>query len=265
MNNIIRISGSVSSAAGRPGLRANKRARSDRVRSFRASTNALDRHGTIVNPHGIRTEKFDANPIFVWAHDGYSTLFGGPSIDSVLGKVISHRKTANSFDVDVEFATAEQNPKAATALKLIDGGYLSAVSIGFIPIRQREEKIAGRMVPILDEVELLEVSLVPIPSNPEALAIVRSMLGGARGARRQPHAVVTAPIAAAVRSAFRSVAQMSPRELILQEKIKKIERRTRQLEAQKFAAPIAERLAKRIEQVVLRSPTALSQRLRGVR
>jgi phage head maturation protease len=55
---------------------------------------------------------------------------------------------------------------------------LSAVSIGFLPLATREEKRNGKMTPILDEVELLEVSLVPVPSNPEAVHIVRSMLGG---------------------------------------------------------------------------------------
>jgi hypothetical protein len=116
MKNLVRITGSVNSGGDRSGVRAGKRARNDRVRSFRASTSAIDRHGTIVNPLGIKTEKFDRNPIFVWAHDSYGSMFGGPSIDSILGRVVSHRKSKDAFDIDVQFASAETNPKADVAL-----------------------------------------------------------------------------------------------------------------------------------------------------
>src|ERR1041384_3669685 len=151
MKSVVRIGGSVN-AAGPSGVRASRRANSSRVRSFRASTSALDRHGTIVLPQGIRTEKFDKNPVFGWAHNLYGTaLDGAPSIDSILGRVISHRKTKDAFDIDVEFATADVNPKADTALKLVDGGYLSAVSIGFIALSQTEEQRGSAVVPIISE------------------------------------------------------------------------------------------------------------------
>src|ERR1043165_57256 len=94
-----------------------------RVVSFRASTGALDRHGTIVRPEGIRTEKFDRNSIFVWAHDGYGSMFGGPSIDSILGRVVAHRKSKDAFDIDVEFVSAQTSPKADLAFKLVQDGF----------------------------------------------------------------------------------------------------------------------------------------------
>lgn len=150
-----------------------------RVVRFRASTPAVDRHGTIVRPEGIRTEKFAANPIFLWAHDGYGG-WDAPSPDSVIGRVVGWKKSAEAFDVDVEFAPAEANPKAEQAFRLVKAGFLNAVSIGFIPLRWHEEEIptaAGdrEIRTVYDEVELLEVSLVPIPSNPEAVALVRDI------------------------------------------------------------------------------------------
>lgn len=148
----------------------------DRTVVFRASTPAVDRHGTIVRPEGIRTEKFAANPIFVWAHDAY----GGwetPSPESVIGRVVSWDRSPEAFDITVEFAPEEANPKAEQALRLVKAGFLNAVSIGFVPLKYHEEKESEseptRLV--YDEVELLEVSLVPIPSNPEAVALIRSM------------------------------------------------------------------------------------------
>lgn len=150
-----------------------------RVVRFRASTAAVDRHGTIVRPEGIRTEKFARNPVFLWAHDGYGGPGGAPPIDSVIGRVVGWEQSPQAFDVDVEFAPPEANPKAEMAYRLVKAGFLNAVSIGFIPLRWHEEVRgegeAREVITIYDEVELLEVSLVPVPSNPEAVALARDI------------------------------------------------------------------------------------------
>jgi hypothetical protein len=74
----------------------------------------------------------------------------------------------------VQFATKEQYAFADTIFNLYRGKFLNAVSVGFIPLEQPE--------PILDadgrstggyeftSQELLELSAVPIPANPEAVA-----------------------------------------------------------------------------------------------
>ena len=166
-----------------------------RVVAFRASTPALDRHGSRILPQGIRTEAFERNPVFLWGHDGY----GRPDPQAVIGRVIRHRKSAQAFDIEVEFAPEAANPRAEQALRLVRAGFLSAVSIGFVPLRSHEERLpGGKTVLVYDEVELLEVSLVPIPSNPEALALVRE-LAAAVGA---PFAAAPGP-ARALRGAFR--------------------------------------------------------------
>lgn len=153
-------------------------AESGRVITFRASTPAVDTYGTSIRPEGIRTERYDSNPIFLWAHDGYGSMFGGgPSVDSVIGRVVGYERNAEAFDIDVEFATEEMNPKAEQAYRLAKGGFLNAVSIGFRVMKWHVEEREGGEIYVLDEVELLEVSLVPIPSNPEAVALVRSMAG----------------------------------------------------------------------------------------
>jgi len=152
----------------------------DRRVVFRASTPAVDRHGTIVRPEGINTEKFAKNPIFAWAHDAY----GGwttPDPESIIGKVVSWQKSPEAFDIEVEFVPEEVNPRAEQALKLVRSGFLNAVSIGFIPVRWHEETYVDengleQNRTVYDEVELLEVSLVPIPSNPEAIALARDIV-----------------------------------------------------------------------------------------
>jgi HK97 family phage prohead protease len=140
---------------------------------FRASTNELDRHGTIVEPRGIDTVNFSHNPIFMWGHDAY----GGhspPDLENVLGRVVDFKTTDTEFDVGVRWASHE---RAEMARDLVRSGFLSAVSVGFIPdpASVTTRSIDGDEVPVYERTELVEVSLVPVPSNPAAVAIMRSM------------------------------------------------------------------------------------------
>lgn len=153
-----------------------------RVR-FVASREIIDRHGTIIRVAGIDTSNFDKNPIFLWGHDGYGGLVG-PDPESVIGRVVGYDRTDTDFIIEVEFTPEGVNPRADMVFKLVQDGFLRAVSIGFYPKKQHTELVDGNEVLIYDESELVEVSLVPIPSNPEALAIMRSV------ARHLPDAVI---------------------------------------------------------------------------
>jgi HK97 family phage prohead protease len=152
---------------------------SGRVVTFRASTPTIDGHGSIVRPEGIKTERFESNPVFLWAHDGYRSLGGPPKIEHVIGRINAYARDTQAFDIDVEFATEEVNAWGEKAFRLVKAGFLNAVSIGFNPLSWHWETIEGREVLIFDSVELLEVSLVPIPSNPDAVALVRSLMAAA--------------------------------------------------------------------------------------
>jgi hypothetical protein len=91
------------------------------------------------------------------------------------------------------------------------------------------------------------------------------MANASRFARRSAPSRTPPNIAAAIKSAFRTVRAASPRELQLQVKIAKTEKRIRSLESEQFAAAFAGRLMKRVEGNLLNSPTRLSQRIRGIR
>ena len=141
---------------------------------FRASTNDIDRHGTIVEPRGIDTENYSANPVFMWGHDAYGSGGGPPDLENVLGRVIDYRKDDSAFDIEVEWASHD---RASMARDLVRAGFLSAVSVGFIPDpdSMTTRAIEGTEVPVYNRTELVEVSLVPVPSNPNAIALARSI------------------------------------------------------------------------------------------
>jgi len=252
--NIVRSTGTAMRAGGKV------RARGDRVISFRASTPTLDRHGTVIRSEGIDTTRFDRNPIFLWSHDGYNSMFGGPSLDSVIGKVTAHRKTKQAFDIDVQFAEHETAQKA---FELVKSGFLSAVSIGFVPLKSHEEEINGRSVPVYDAVELLEVSLVSIPSNADATVTHRAMAG--TGKRVEP-------VARAMRDTVRELKAETPRQRALRQKIERVEARTAKLEQirnERMAEEIGSRIVKGITTKFTTSRSdrenRISETLRGVK
>lgn len=119
-----------------------------------ASTSAIDRQGDSIDQSGWDLRNFMQNPVILWAHD-YSEL--------PVGKAVDINVTENGLECEFEFASGDANPKAEQVQKLFDGGYLNAVSVGFIP-RERKGNSITRS-------ELLEISIVPVPANQEALRL----------------------------------------------------------------------------------------------
>lgn len=149
---------------------------SDRIITFIASTDGLDRHGTKVMPMGINTDRYNGNPIILFGHDGYGGFFSTPDPKNIIGKSVALRKSDKKLEVDVQFLEAEVNPNADMIYRMVKAGALNAVSIGFIPREVRTElDESEHEVPVITKSELLEISVVPIPSNPEALALHREL------------------------------------------------------------------------------------------
>src|SRR5262245_43364482 len=92
-----------------------------------ASDDTLDRHGEIIEPAGWRLEAYQRNPVFQNAHQYGDVVF-------TLGKALVTEVRKGKLYQLVEFAT-EANPMAWIAYGLYRGGFLNAVSVGFIPLR----------------------------------------------------------------------------------------------------------------------------------
>jgi HK97 family phage prohead protease len=103
------------------------------------------------------------NPVFLWAHQ---------STSPPIGKTVALAVESNALIQTVEFASKETYPFADTAYNLYKNGFLNAVSVGFRPT----EKPKPIRDPSTDQItgfefvgqELLELSAVPIPANPNA-------------------------------------------------------------------------------------------------
>ena len=149
---------------------------SSAVLDFIASTATVDRYHEIIEPAGWRLESYRRNPVFQNAHNCGDILF-------TLGKALVTEVRAvgerQALCQRIQFAT-EVNPVARIGYGLYKGGFLNAVSVGFIPLRWEDgnrtngttgtDGTNGPRRRYLEQ-ELLEVSAVAIPANPDALAL----------------------------------------------------------------------------------------------
>jgi HK97 family phage prohead protease len=132
----------------------------ERKMSFTISTAAVDRDGDTIDPKGWDLKNYQKNPVVLWAHD-YSQL--------PVGKAINITSTADGLKADVEFPPLGTYPFADTVHDMVKAGFLNATSVGFAPIEHAQAKGRERGYDFSKQ-ELLEFSIVPVPSNPEALA-----------------------------------------------------------------------------------------------
>ena len=132
----------------------SKSADTENTYTFLASTNAIDRQGDSIDQKGWDLTNFKTNPVVVWAHD-YSEL--------PIGKVLSITVTDKGLEAEFEFTPENGNPKGQQVKNLVDNGFLNAVSVGFIPKTRAGNIITGA--------ELLEISVVPVPANQEAIRL----------------------------------------------------------------------------------------------
>jgi HK97 family phage prohead protease len=127
-----------------------------------AASGKADRTGDIVKVDGIELANFKKNPIILWAHDHY----GLP-----VAKAVEMAVVGGKLVMLLEFAPKETYEFADTVYKLVKGGFLKGVSIGARVLEaewlvNEQDEIVGRQ---FSKLELLELSVVPIPADSKAL------------------------------------------------------------------------------------------------
>lgn len=145
-----------------------------RVRRFIASNEAVDSYNTVIKASGWELERFNSNPVILFGHMGRQLPIGK-------GRTWVE---GSELLLDVEFFDAETNPLAEQVLRILDQGVMGA-SVGFEPLewtyneaRETGDEWLDMWNPPLDytKTRLLEVSVVTIPANPEALPVGRDVI-----------------------------------------------------------------------------------------
>lgn len=128
-----------------------------------ASTNVEDRHGEVVDNSGWVLNNYKKNPVMLWAHDHSMPAIG-------TAKNIRVTKTSGAPQLVFEPVLHDLTPEAA-AIKAMYEGYtdadgnehapiLNSFSVGFRPVDTDGNTYTKS--------ELLEISAVNVPANPEA-------------------------------------------------------------------------------------------------
>ena len=129
------------------------------VYRFCISSQEIDRDGDIVIQSGIKYDDYINNPVVFWGHEW----------DSVpIGKVVAvtYDETELKTYADVILGSTTRAQEIET---LVKEGIIQATSIGFrIKDWDYDEELDAF---VMKETELLELSLVGLPANPDAVGV----------------------------------------------------------------------------------------------
>jgi HK97 family phage prohead protease len=146
--------------------------------TFIASDESVDRYGDIIRASGWQLTNFIRNPVL---------LFGHQSSQLPIGRVPDVRVEGTRLLATADFRPEGDNAFADDIWLALQGGFLNAVSVGFLPtvepkiMRDEEDRFSG--FEFVGQ-ELLELSVVPVPANPAALALARDLGISAEAQRR---------------------------------------------------------------------------------
>ncbi|WP_322290519.1 HK97 family phage prohead protease [Paratractidigestivibacter sp.] len=142
--------------------------------TFVASDASRDSSGTVLNQAGWALDRFNANPVIGYQHKVYGGSSDTDDPDNIIGKGRAYVEDGKLM-VDVELEPEGDNPLADKVCRKLHFGSLNAVSVGFVPTGKSRwgeaEEAADGSTPTLyfEGQELLEISVVNIPANPNAL------------------------------------------------------------------------------------------------
>lgn len=138
----------------------------NRTAEFVASTGVVDAHDEVVDQATWQLGDYLKNPVVLFAHQ---------SRELPIGKSLFTGLVGGRLECKIEFATEDMNPKAEQVWKMVQAKFLRAVSVGFLPRTYRWEMRDGVEVWVWADCILKEISVTPVPANPEALAKAKQL------------------------------------------------------------------------------------------
>lgn len=127
-----------------------------------ASTPDVDRDKDRVIATGARLDNFLKNPVLMYGHN-----YRDPW--ALIGKAADLQVDAGGINFQPELREPANDSDPMTVIRALwDQKLLRAASIGFNPTKWMENEVGGRD---FVEWELLEISIVPIPANQNALRL----------------------------------------------------------------------------------------------
>jgi len=131
--------------------------------TFVLSTEVPDRVGDVVKLDGMDLKNFESNPVALYMHNHVEPI----------GMWKNLRRQSGALIGDLMLASRGTSRLVDFAHSMISQGMLKAVSVSFLPLDSVLNKSGrGRTI---NKSELIEVSLVTVPMNPQALMVAKSL------------------------------------------------------------------------------------------
>lgn len=129
-----------------------------------ASTAVQDRQGEVVSVDGWDLKNFKKAPRLLWAHN---------HTEPAIGKVTKtwYEGTGKSKRLMFEAIFQEVTEMGRAIKQLVKDGFINTFSVGFVPL-----EIDGNTI---TKQELLEISVVNVPANPDAMMLAYKSLKSA--------------------------------------------------------------------------------------
>jgi hypothetical protein len=153
-------------------------AEESRIIPFVLSTFTKDRHGTVLNQDGWALDNYRKNPIVAYQHNLSGGICTEPNPDFVIGKSNKIDLEGTGQDrkliADAQFEDGASNPVAEKIFRKVLFGSMSRSSVGFMEVGEghygEEDQARGaeHETYFFAGQELLEWSIVNVPSNPDA-------------------------------------------------------------------------------------------------
>jgi hypothetical protein len=147
----------------------------EKSKSVIAASDKLNRHGYRIATAGIVLEAFKANPVMLFQHGRSSQYSRKGDQNLPIGKWENMRIENGQLMADPVFDLGDEFAKEVA--RKWEGGFLNAVSIGFNFLEWSEDPIhlvQGQTRPTVTKAELLEISIVDIPADANAVRILNA-------------------------------------------------------------------------------------------
>lgn len=129
----------------------------ERVIVMTGSTEDADRVGDVIKMSGVDLTNYKKNPVILFNHD----------YDKIIGKALDVSIVDSKLVFKIQFADTSLGKEVYYLLK---HGYMNASSIGFVGKEYEPNDFGGLT---FTKVEILELSIVSVPCNPNALVQLR--------------------------------------------------------------------------------------------
>ena len=122
-----------------------------------ASTNSVDRHGEIVDNNGWDLKAYKKNPVILWGHDHNEPAIG-------ISKKTWVEGTGKQAKLMITPLLHDVTETARAVKALVEMGVTKTLSVGFKPMESPDGITFTKN-------ELLEVSIVNVPANSDAMML----------------------------------------------------------------------------------------------